>query len=80
MMTKEKSANELGELLADQIDKLGAKNVTEGMRKNADTIANLVGKIQSQVKLEVSYAKDCKKPIPNLPSMSRTPAPQPRKR
>ena len=78
-MAKEKNAQEIGELLSGQIDGLSTGKATSESLKAAYTVANLVGKIQSQAKLEVSFAKATGRDIPDLPSMMRPDTPKRKK-
>jgi len=70
-MAKEKSAQELGEILSGQLDELTSKSADDFTVKKADSIANQVGKMLKLAALELAYAQQRKTPAPNLPSLNR---------
>jgi len=70
-MAKEKSAQELGEILSGQLDELTNKSADDFTVKKADSIANQIGKIAKLAALEIAYSQLRKTPAPNLPSLTR---------
>jgi hypothetical protein len=70
-MAKEKTAKELGEILAEQLDILSKGVATEEQRKTAGSIGNICGKLWGAAALEMKYARDQKRQPGDIPSLMR---------
>jgi len=70
-MAKEKSAKELGEIMAEQLDVLRDANVSEDAVRIADSVANMIGKVLKLSALELAYAEAQKRNPGVIPSLER---------
>ena len=70
-MAKEKTPKELGEIMSEQLDALRRPGVTMDDVRVSEAVANMVGKIQKQAMLELTYAEARKKETGTIPSLDR---------
>ena len=68
---KEKSAKEIGEILAAQLDALSNGKAGQEEIRLADSIANMAGKIMKLSALELAYAEAQKRTPGDIPSLKR---------
>jgi len=70
-MSKEKSAKELGEIMAEQLEVLRDANVNDDAVRIADSVANMIGKVLKLSALELAYAEAQKRQPDSIPSLER---------
>ena len=70
-MSKEKTAQELGELMAEQLDVLRDASVNDDAVRIADSVANMIGKVLKLSALELAYAESQKRAPGSIPSLER---------
>jgi len=70
-MSKEKTAQELGEIMAEQLDVLRDASVNDDAVRIADSVANMIGKVLKLSALELAYAESQNRTPGTIPALER---------